>query len=429
MRKYTNYVLRRPKGQLIISLYILFLLSMPNELFNITAIWTIASPDEIIYKWGTFDVSWLFLPLIVIGLFYYFSRRGKMQTALLLFIVTLVVKDVINFALGKTYMLERGTYEMYFLYVVAGCFLFIVFGIAQNEKDIFTFWEIFIWMTILMLFLAVLMGITPGQYDYVNRYSATNLAHGETGMILGISVVYLLVKKDVPYRMVLFVLCIVGIIATGTRKDLLYIAVSVFMYPLICGLKGQKWHSRFPYVKRSTVGLFLGGIVVLLFVGPYLVEHLNFDRVLDLFASILSKGEENSLRNDYSFIGRVESLLAGWEVVKGSPVLGINFSFYNLQYQMQCNGYPTFPHMTILFNWCIMGLLVLVPIVVVVKSTLKLLRKNNRFWIIGFYYCMYHTVSGGMWSSFKAVFFNFFIIWFLVLQARKKSCIDVGQKN
>ena len=57
MRKYTNYVLRRPKGQLIILLYILFLLSMPNELFNITAIWTIASPDEIIYKWGTFDVS------------------------------------------------------------------------------------------------------------------------------------------------------------------------------------------------------------------------------------------------------------------------------------------------------------------------------------------------------------------------------------
>jgi hypothetical protein len=398
--------------QKLLCWYVLLLFMMPNDVFSITSLYKFTAPPFIVYNWNSFDFSMLYIPIIFIASFMLFYGRGKILLHYCYFLFMLLLKDILLILTGHSFIIEYGTWEMYLLYIVAIAMLVIVVHSVSNIQGVLNFLWIMVIITMATLCASVALGITPGQYDYVNRYTSTNMAHGETAFVLGIAFAYLLGFRQKEYGILWLVACTMLIVATGARKDLLYVLLLTIFY-LFDRSKGKKV-KRFQSISAKKVAIYM---VVITLISLVMItgwrqvgDRLNLERVENLFTGVLVDSE---LSEDMSVVGRLSSLNSWSRVIMKNPILGTNFSFYDQQYQMQLEGFPTFAHFTILFNWTIMGILVFIPVVLILKNTIVLIMNNDRLKYLAMYYVLYHIISGGAWSSFKVVLVNFTIIFLI----------------
>lgn len=421
-------VLFTPQSLLLSYVALLFL--VPNDVFASTALWSYETPAFITYKWNSFYFSVLYVPIIIAAINCY-VKREKFPSRVFLFIAALFFKDIILAAMGHTYMFDNRSFEWYMQFVVSACFLVVVFHLDRGLCKPYLFLYIIFGITLLTLTMGVLLHVTPGQYDYVNRYTSTNMSHGETAFLLAVCAMFFLGRMEQRWSPLLFAVAVLMIVPTGTRKDFLYVALIFAVYILERIFNGVSRYRKSQTKKKYTytqILIYLTAIFVAICgVGLFsdsLVRSLNLDRFVNLFDSLFGGGSQ-SILSDNSTEGRMLSLESGLSILKANWLLGLDFSFYDLQFNMQLNGFPTFPHFSWLLNWLLMGLLVFVPIAMLLRATFVLYLHRDPLRYCSFYMILYFAISGAAWSSFKIVVFTLYMFWCIV-SASKASKIKKG---
>ena len=66
-----------------------------------------------------------------------------------------------------------------------------------------------------------------------------------------------------------------------------------------------------------------------------------------------------------------------------------------------------------------MGLLFIIPIIIILRSTIILIKNSDNLMYVGLFFIINNIFSGGMFYTYKSAFFTFFIIWILVMNVKK----------
>lgn len=391
---------------ILIYIYILFVL--PNDMFQATSIDILHKSASMYYDAWIINVSILYLPIVLCGFFKIF--KYKISRFLLWVLVYATCKDILIYLLGNNHYFQ---YDLYYTYLVSLCLFAIIADLFNDKDNIHKFIKIFTIIHLLTLLVSVVTGIGTGLYGFEKRYHSSGLSSGENAYIFALlSCYFAFMQKKKNY--LLFFLCILGIVATGTRKELLYLVIIFLIF-----IFNEVFRKKTYYMKKlNTIHLFL--ILSFIIVIPILLisdnnifSKLDISRYADVLTSIFSDGI-SSLLTDSSAIGRIGSIKAGISVLKTSPLIGTYFSFFDVQYYMQLFNYPTFPHSTFLFYACCLGIPICIFILYYLISLLykAFLLRNPCFYAL-LYFLIHNIISGGALIDIKVVFFNIYYIYMI----------------
>lgn len=400
-----NYIL---KYQYI---YILILCFLTNDFFEFTSIKSWVTPEFINYKLYSFNFSILYIPIIVYGVYIYFHNNYNMQTKLFEFLIIVFIKDLVLFLFyNRSFLLSNLSFELYMQFIISFCMIAIIFSYNRSLDDIMNFYESFMKINIFTLLISIFTGIGTGIYGFEKRYHSSNLTHGETGVLFGIFTIYLLCYKKSKYSNLYAVFILVMVLATGSRKDLLYILLVYLIYIVLNFYKIFKTKIKITYKQFLVYYLFIVSVIIFfIFFGDIFIKKLDLERMFSAVFGFFYEGKD-FITSDYSGQGRIDSIISAINLLK-SNIFGVSFSFFDLQYNMQINNYPTFPHITVLFYYTILGPLILIPIYLYVKLFFNLIKLKNKYIYIVIYFFIYNTASGGALLNFKSLIINIFILW------------------
>lgn len=410
----------RISGIDLLALYVLLLFVLPDDVFRLTSLYTFSTPPDIAYKWNDFYFSALYLPIVFGGVFLFCTHRDAMGPNIFLFLGLLLLKDCVLLISGNDYVFSHVSFEQYMLYFVAACMVSVLFAAVERQGTYRYMLSAMFGITCITLLASIALHISPDQYDYVNRYTSTNMAHGETSLLIASFAMLIISDDRFKYKKSAVLICVILVISTGTRKDLVYMALLLMVWAAFSLCRRKRIIKDRRHNPGVVAVLFVMAAMATVILGVFpdvIISNLNIDRVSSLIGSITGSG--TSLAEDYSIEGRGDSLAAGITVAKMNPILGQGFSFYAQQSVLQVNGFSTFPHFFWLFNWLVMGALVLVPIIQFLKSTLTLVLNRSKYSYFACYFVIYAIASGGEWSTFKITLYLFFAYWLVVKEAKR----------
>lgn len=433
-----------------IYLYILFLFFMPNDVFKSTSLYIFDNPSNINqYEITMAYLSLLYMPLIIIGILIYIKNNKILGYNILLFLFIIFLKDVlIATVLGNRYMISYNTYEMYWVYAVSISIMAIVFYRNNNLDLKFKFFELFGLITCLTTIFSAVTGIGVGNWEtYTSRYHASSMSSGETAYALAMFTIYLIACKNdgeldnlglkftKKYRLILIITSILLIFATGCRKDLIYVIGIAFIYKLTkCFHNTKKVISKkITKYQLTSVCFIILAIMVLAFNYDSIGARLNLNRMAEPIEAIMSGNANEFLSEDDSSEGRIESIVAGLELAKNNVLTGLNFSFYDMQYNLQRYNYPTFPHSTILYYYCICGVLIIIPVYLYIKTFYNLIKLKSTFLYVFLHFFIHNTISGGAYLDIKSIIQNLLILSLGIFIIKNKGWVknenrDSGNK-
>ncbi|WP_066309693.1 hypothetical protein [Bacillus sp. FJAT-29814] len=389
----------------IMLYYCLFLIIIPNDLYKLTSIYSFEKTSFIHYYLYSFHVSFLYFPVIIAGITSIFYKKIRYFYLLVLFFLMVFIKDIFLAGLYYHNPTMFFSWELYFQVGMSLCFFYFVFSYDNKEND--KLWFVFSLITILGVYFAKLTGMGTGLYEFQNRYTAPNLNHGETSYIISIFVVYLLYNRDFKYKFV-FILFAMGAIAlTGSRKDLLYI----FFFLILLVIKKNKVIIK-KLMQLSPIKIYsivLGFMIVVPVVVYKISTSTQFERIKEPFYYLFKGRFLDYIFTDSSGLGRLDSFSAAIEILMNYP-LGLYFSFYNSQMQMQLEGYPTFAHSTLLFYTVILGVLIVPVLLFILYLIVNLIRYKSNFRYPLYYFIFYNLISGGALLNYKLLLLNIFLL-------------------
>jgi hypothetical protein len=247
--------------------------------------------------------------------------------------------------------------------------------------------------------------------ELTSRYHASNLGHGETAQIMAIASMYYFLISKYNHKIYLGVAYIVLLLSTGNRKEIFFIIFIIFIHLLRNNwdnkVVGKKFKNR---ISETTLLLPLLFISVLIILLPYLAERFSMDRYTEMLTNLTENGVASFFSTDDSAEGRWVSIIAGISVIKLSPILGLSFSCYDMQYNLNLFDYPSFPHNTIVFYWCVLGAVTLYIVYVYLVNWYKLIINKSKFQYIVFYLFLHNGIAGGAYLNFKSIFLYLFIL-------------------
>ena len=379
---------------------ILLILFVPDDIFIFSSILDFKTPNVISYIWLDTSFSFIFIPFI----FFIFKKKiNRTHMFLFIFWFTLLLWNLIKSLFYKSYLISNLNFELFYATFVAIVIICFVESKLKTFQSLQIFFEIFMISQIIGLFLSIIL-----DAGLDGRFHPPNLDVGTTGLFLGIYFVFHLFvkeKQNVYWLLIIFI----SILLTGSRANVIlpliflviyffkkvkyifsakFVFVFVFCFPLI-------YFINFSFISESFD----------------IIEFFDFDRI----SNLIDMSQDGSINEDTSLLGRLKSLDIGIEVLYQHP-LGIFLSFIDLQYFMQMNGYPTFPHSTLLAFYLVMGPFFLIIIYRLLKLLFSLHKEKSNF----FYLILYLTIAsiffGGMFVNFKIFFF-----YLLVFKISKNS--------
>ncbi|MFQ6990339.1 MAG: O-antigen ligase family protein [Faecalibacterium prausnitzii] len=344
---------------LLISTFLIF----PDDLFQITGIYKVESPTYVPYRWLNYSFSLLFLiPVVIGGIQAIKSKR----IAWLLLLVAILARSCVFKIENKNNIFDYGEYEI-ILTIMVACSLFEWFRNLLNKSNIRldAFFVVFVVFHIITQFAQFALSLSRIE----GRCNAINLDVETTGFLCGFTAIYLKTLKK--YNTTVFLLCIAGLLLSGSRIALILTIGYLFFYEL------SQLKKKIT-IKNSTV------IIMQMGVSAALVVVLLFPRVFDAilnsdFLSAITRTLNFTKGTDLgSYDGRTMSLMAGAEIVKEHP-WGIDAFFTNIQESTVAHGYPTFPHSTMVSYYIMLGPLILIPLCLhFVYQVRKAMYKNSR---------------------------------------------------
>lgn len=414
-------MIKKVKFKDLMYYYLLFLFVLPDDFYRLTAIKNFYPPENIIYKIFFFHFSYLFTPIILYGVYLYWKENEYMQSNIFIFLMCIFIKDLILTLLGNSYLFINMSWELYGQMLVSISSVCIIFSKNKSSDELLKFWETFSIITIITLIISIITGIGTTAWTG-NRYHASNLTYGETGLLIGLFITYLLCVKDNQYKFIYSGISLVLLIATGSRKDIIYVLIVYVIYILnnVTSIKNLKIKTTFKSLAiHFFMVLLVGGMIIIR--GNDLLEKLEVERTMNAINGLLTEGIHYIIE-DSSGEGRIESIKSGIDVIKDNP-LGVTFSFYNSQENMQLKQYPTFAHVSVIFYYIILGPLGIYIFYQYIKNYYHLNKIHNNFKYIYLYFIIYNCISGGALLNFKILISNIFILWIgnkLIIESKIK---------
>ena len=402
----------------IMLFYCTILLILPNDFFRISSIYTFVTPDFVSYKWISYYISILYLPLIPCFLF---SLRKKPIVSFFKYLVLIVFLDFFVNCFKNDFIIKYKSFELYTTYIVSSLIMYVVFANIKSKEDFVRIVKFYVWTIFITLVLSIILGNTASSGEYANRYSATNLSHNDTGffLILGICI-YLGDKNEKKWISIL--LFLIGIFATGSRSQLIYLIIVLLVYFLI-----------YFNIKRVLLELLIISCLIILSIVLIYTFYdsmnklLNLDRFTELLSNFFEFGLNSLLTDKTSGAPRIQGFVIGINMLKNNWLLGNGFSFFSFQDLWQANeGTSAFPHFNIILYWNLLGIACLVPIFMYCKSLFRLIKAKSNYIILGIIILIYNLTNGGMFDSFKSLFF--FMLFFSFLLFVSKENYTRGDK-
>lgn len=390
---------------------VLLLLFVPDDVFNFTSIAHFSTPENITYKWLDSSASLLFIPLFILVLFSLGKPMRKANISLFVFFVALLTWNLVKASFVESYLISNWNFELFYGFLIG---ILILMYLDTRLKSLYQK-ELFFELFILLQIISLIIGVATGVKVLGGRYHAANLDVGTTGLFLGVFLTYLLfVKENVNYFLVFIIF--ICIFLTGSRTNLILPLLFILLYI---------WKNRRKFISGKLI--FLSPIFFL--VALYLssnnirnlqvyLEFIDFDRIIAFYEMIA----EGNISNDDSFIGRLNSLIVGLKVLDQNP-FGTFFSFIDLQWNMQLNDYPTFPHNSILAFYLVLGPLFLYVIATFLYTYHKLIVKESTYRYIFLYIILYSIIGGGLFVNFKIFFF-----YLLLFTLGKQASLNIKMK-
>lgn len=378
------------------AIFLAFLLAMPYDVFKLTSILVLEQPPSVIhYRVSVFYLSLLFFPLIFYGLYRLYKQSPYVCIHPLRLIGLLLLKDFVVYQIGIISEIQLFWFSTYGNFIIATFFFITVTALYGDRID--EFLKLYAVVNIATLLFSFVTRIGHSVV-LVGRSHMSALQHGETAVVLSILTIYFALKKSNRLNwLILFGGCAL-IITTGNRKDIGYILVCVFIYIIRKRKFAEKVNRNLVvFLPVLIIGLFIGWLSL----GEKIMGMLNFARYTEMFTIIRQRGIEGFILNDSSFLGRMDSLRAGIKVIKDSPIWGGMFSVIDCQRKMQYYGYPTFPHSTVIYLYCVMGIFAVIPIGLYVKNAIQLIRINHPMQYVYIYILIRDTISGGANEGIK----------------------------
>jgi hypothetical protein len=404
----------------LILFYCLFLIILPNDFYSITSIYDMEKPPFVHYYLYSFYFSMLYLPIVIGGIVSLFIKKNNYFNLLIFFFSVIFIKDIFLYINYYNEVTMFFSWELYFQVAISLCFLFVTFSSKDHENN--NLWLIFSVFTILGVYISAVTGLGTGMYEFENRYTAPNLSHGETSYLITLFVIYLVFYKRLKYKSYLVLIAIGSVILTGSRKDLIYI----FLF-LILFLLTKKKEIIVKVKKLSVLKFYFGFIsgVTLIVIGTIkILTSSEFDRIKEPFYYLFRGRLFEYILTDSSGLGRIDSFTAAINILVDNP-LGLYFSFFNSQMQMQLHGYPTFAHSTLLFYTVIIGLLIFPIALFLLNLLVKLIKYRSNFLYPLLYFILYNSISGGALLDYKVILINIFFLGYTLQIVKKEESIHL----
>ncbi|WP_026529103.1 O-antigen polymerase [Butyrivibrio sp. VCD2006] len=385
-------------NQILMAIIMLILL-LPDDYFYLITIYSSTTPSFIhsIRLNYSFDVIQLF---ILVGgfLLYVFTNDIKL---IALSIIMFTREAFIALIYGNS-LFKNHAYDMYLIMLV-GYFLYVI--LLENCES-FKQFESFLEMYLILNIITIFVNFYIHDYDIGKRYNATNLDVGGTGSLCAIGSIFFFLTFINKRRMISgieFLMSIIGLLLSGSRANIAWVCFVFAFYFVI------STYQQFSSKKMAPGWLLSRTIIVIaliLFFAFFSVRFVSDDLIIQLFR--MSRMSRESIINDESFIGRLQSMIAGMKIIKDYP-LGISGFFINLQSEMQMRGYPTFPHSTLMSYYILFGPIVLFMYYRFLKIFKSIKYYGNPYKWLVLYLFISTIFYGGPITNFK-IFFQFFLI-------------------
>lgn len=383
-------------------LFTLLLLFVPDEVFYETSLFQFTTPQIINYNWLESSASFLFFPFFMLVIK---NNINKKVFFLFFFIISLFIWNLVKSYFVESFLMSNLNFELFYGLTIGVLLISYITRIVITSERLELFFEIFIYTQILGLLIGVVL-----DAGFDGRFHPPNLDVGTTGLFLGVFFVYLLfVKSKVNYIVIFLVFgCI---ILTGSRSNIILPFIFLFYFFI----------NKIKKIMNLKNILIIGCLVfsIFIFFRNHLsllseLEFMDLDRISALYEMATSGG----VVDDNSFIGRIESIRVGLKVLNQNP-LGVFFSFIDLQWNMQINGYDTFPHSSFLAFYLVFGPFFVVIVFRFLLIFYKLIKFQSNYSFVFLYIIIYSIFFGGLFVNFK-IFFFYLLIFYLGLSTLKK---------
>ena len=374
---------------------------LQDNFFALFSIYSAQSPSYVPYRWLDYHFSALFFIPIILGIICAYKNRRMWGFVL---IAAILIRSYIisQTRYGETHnMFYMKEYEIVLTLFVGIC-LYEWFRNVISREYSFS-WSRFFLYFVLIHVMSQIAAVAFSINKLVDRYNAINLDVETTGYICGFAFIYFLTSaKTLKHRNLLLFIFMLGGLLSGSRTALLLSVVTLIIYWI---LKPKKAHIMVNFYLLISILIAIIVFLVVLLVKPGLIESFFSTRLSALarFSDILKT------RSDSSVEGRSQSIMAGFNIIQKNPWGGDAY-FTQLQVWTNQEGYPTFPHSSVLVYYILLGPVILVPMVIYsVRNTVKRLkakayRPSLQIVMCLLYFYVFFIVTGAPIVNYKVVF-------------------------
>lgn len=405
MSKQESIIKKKSFMQWVGEFYCLVLLFLPNEIIEATSLYTSTTPTQLRYEYASFFFSFLIIPAI---LWAFIIKKRTHAIRFDLLFIGIVIKDLIYLSVFKKYQELDYNYSFDLVLLSAWSINCIIF---YNNEDNIQALERFLDNYCMLAFFSQLLRFVL-RLSTDGRYGAIGLSVGGTGYLTGLFIIYCLYYREYSARVRnLIIVAAFSIILSGQRSNILFLLIfCMFFVFKKCLGKGITKDDR---GKLFMLGVAVESGILLLFILTIMkelsieIEGLQFiKRVVDATSSLIN----GQIENVDSVEGRMLSIDAGIEVLRDKP-FGITNDFYDLQFRMLQNDYPTFPHNTLLCCYLLWSPFITVfCLFYVIKILIDLLKfKSGLLWPL-LYIFIYNVITGSVFLNYPYLVINLFFV-------------------
>ena len=324
---------KRKLGYICILLYVFLVLSLPDGITNMTALYKMSTRGINVTYTYNYYFSFLELPIIIYGI-----TKYKHSNSIRFFkvIITLVILNLTYWLLNLENVIQLNSYEMFLLLLTGFSAAVIVMDGENALPDID---NIIDWFTILQ-FILLIVSMISGASGSDGRYAAIGMGSGATANIASYYLVWTFFARKSRTKMIPVLVAFITVVLTGSRTNLLafLLIAIVFIGRLI---QKQILDGNGRKMLYAAMGIMLTVTVALLMGHGIKMESLS--RVTNLFqGSVLT-----NITTDGSYLGRLRSVEGSLKILDRYPN-GLPFSIYSIERESARMFSMEYPHSTLL---------------------------------------------------------------------------------
>jgi len=356
------------------------------------------------------------LLILIIGIFKNNLSKSIINIYPILFFV--FIKDILLTLHGYNSPFTWNSWELYLAPLIA----MGAIRITGKNNDYHAF-ELLLELLIIFNFIYQVLFLLTGRVGEDGRVTVMNQGVGSVGMMCAYYIVYTFLLGNIGKKQyILIIISLISIILSGSRFSLLIVLISLLAN------SGYVFRSLRPRQRNALIVVM--GLLTILTI--FILSNSEYQDKYEILSRMSGLFENNSIakniNEDASFLERLVSFTAGFEIMKEHP-FGISNSFVDLQTQSIAHGFFSFPHSTLMTYYLLWGPMLFYCVYWMIKKirvAIKLNEKGASRYLIIMLICF--TVYGGIETSPKVYIFLFASICAITLRLENKQNYEIQKK-